>query len=110
MSPPPDAIGGRVAGKSGSKQVREAHPDARRLGHYEDESKEVIDAARTLLTVYLFVENAFPGDEVLPASTMEDGGPVKWRRVLDHFFYEAVHANEDAKRAGRCQLPLASPY
>ena len=54
--------------------------------------KEVIDAARTLLAAYLFLENAFPGDEVSPASTMEDGsqGPVRWQKVLDHFFYEAV--------------------
>lgn len=65
-----------------------AHPDAHRLCHYEDESKKVIDDAHILLSVYLFAGNIFPGDEVLPASAMEDGsqGPVKWRRFLDHFF------------------------
>lgn len=112
VSPPPDTTGGRAASKRSSKQVWAAHPDPCRLCHYEDELKEVIDAACTLLSVYLFVENAFPGDEVLPVSTMEDGsqGPVKWRRVLDHFFHEAVHGNEDADQAGRFQLPLVSPY
>ena len=60
-----------------------AHPDAHRLCHYEDESKKVIDAAHTLLSVYLFAENTFPGDEVLPASAMEDGsqGPCKAEKV-----------------------------
>ena len=94
---------GRVAGKSSGKRARTAHPDASRLGHYTNEMKEVVDEARTMLAVYLFAENAFPGDEVPAASAMKDGsqGPVKWRKVLDHFFYEAVATNEDASRAGR---------
>ena len=105
-SPPPDAAGGKAAGKS-SKRARTANPDATKLGHYVNEMKEVVDAARTLLAVYLFAENAFPGDEVPPASAMEDGsqGPVKWRKVLDHFFNEAVGANEEASRIGMFQIP-----
>jgi hypothetical protein len=88
------------------------HPDATRLGHYENEMNEVVDAACTQLAVYLFAENAFPGDQVPPTSTMQSDiqGPVKWRKVLDHFFNEAVRTNEDASGISRFQIPSASPY
>ena len=74
--------------------------------------KEVVEAARTLLSIYLLAENAFPGAEVPPSSTMQGDfqGPVKWRKVLDHFFYEAMGANEDASRIGMFRTPLAFPY
>ena len=73
--------------------------------------KEVVEEARTLLSIYLLAENAFPGDAVPPTSTMQGDlqGPVKWRKVLDHFFYEAVGANEDAKRIGMFQTPSVFP-
>lgn len=88
------------------------NPDASKLGHYENEMKEVVDAARTLLAVYLLAENAFPGDEVPPAPTMQSDtqGPIKWRKILDHFFHEAVGANEDARGISRFQIPPATPY
>jgi len=115
-SPSPDAAAhGKAAGKHSkcsNKRARVLNPNASRLGHYENEMKEVVDAARTLLSIYLLAENAFPGDEVPPTSTMQHDfqGPVKWRKVLDHFFYEAVGANEDASRIGMFQTPSAFPY
>lgn len=73
--------------------------------------KEVIDTARTLLSVYLYVNHAFPEDEAPPPSTMESDGKdlVKWRAVLDHFFKEAVHENPGASALGMYYTPSASP-
>jgi len=73
--------------------------------------KEVIDAARTLLSVYLYVHHAFPEDEAPPPSTMESGGKdlVRWRAVLDHLFNEAVRENPAASALGMYYTPSASP-
>ena len=112
MSPLPGSQAEDEEASTGQhKHAQTVNTDTRRPSHYTGEMKEVIDAACTLLSIYLYVNHAFPKDEVPPLSTMESGGKdsVKWQAVLDHFFNGAVDENPGASALSMYYTPSVSP-